>query len=404
MRAREDALEPTERTAGSLQGWILVSASWLSVVATSLIAPILPRMAAHFASTPGVETMVQLSIALPSLFVGLLAGSAGILVDRIGRRGVLMVGLVAYALLGMAPLWLNGLPAILISRCGVGVAEAAIFTAGGALLGDYFRGQEREKWFALQAGSATLLAVAMLLIGGALGEISWRAPFIIYALPLLQGALVLAFIREPTRPTAILVQAKTAERFDWRKVAVPAAVSLFSSMAFFVVVIQLGFVLTQRGYASPALIGFGAAGSSLAVPVGALLFRLMGRWSPAARLALGFTLLALGFTIIGLAQGYGATVAGATVNSLGGGILIPTLMSWSLRDLNSTELGRGTGIWNTAFALGQFLSPLSVIAISSALGGLSNTILTYGAVTGVAALIAVFATRQSNAGQTKLRT
>jgi len=315
-----------------------------------------------------------------------------------------MVGLVAYALLGMAPLWLNGLPAILISRCGVGVAEAAIFTAGGALLGDYFRGQEREKWFALQAGSATLLAVAMLLIGGALGEISWRAPFIIYALPLLQGALVLAFIQEPTRPAAILVQAKTAEPFDWRKVALPAAVSLFSAMAFFVVVIQLGFVLTQRGYASPALIGFGAAGSSLAVPVGALLFRLMGRWSPAARLALGFTLLALGFTIIGLAQGYGATVAGATVNSLGGGILIPTLMSWSLRDLDSTELGRGTGIWNTAFALGQFLSPLSVIAISSALGGLSNTILTYGAVTGTAAVIAFVATRHRNADQTKLST
>ena len=382
-------MEPTERTAGSLQGWILVSASWLSVVATSLIAPVLPRMAAHFATTPGVETMVQLAIALPSLFVGLLAGSMGVLVDRIGRKGVLLVGLAAYALLGMAPLWLDALPGVLISRGGVGVAEAAIFTAGGALLGDFFRGQEREKWFAVQAGSATLLAVAMLLIGGALGEISWRAPFVIYALPILQVGLVLAFIREPKRPGREATTEKAASSFDWRKVALPAAVSLFSSMAFFVVVIQLGFVLTERGYDSPAMIGFGAAGSSLAVPVGAMLFRLMGRWSPASRLSLAFALLALGFAIIGLTRSYGATVAGATVNSLGGGILIPTLLSWSLRDLGSGELGRGSGMWNTAFALGQFFSPLSVLGLGSLLGGLSQTLLAYGAMVGIAAAISV---------------
>jgi MFS family permease len=407
VRSWEDVLAPAERAVGSLQGWILVSISWLGVMATSLISPILPQMAAHYATTPGVETMVQLSIALPALFGGLLAGLVGLLVDRIGRRVVLMVGLVAYALMGMAPLWLEGLQAILVSRCGVGVAEAAIGTAGGALLGDYFRGQEREKWFAVQAGSATLLAVAMLLIGGALGEIGWRAPFIIYALPVLQIALVLAFIREPTRPAAGLVKAQALARFDWRKVMLPAAVSLFSAMAFFVVVIQLGFVLTERGYTSPALISYGAAGSSMAVPLGALLFRLMGRWSIAARLALGFALLALGFMIIGLNHGYGATVMGAAVNGLGGGILVPTMMSWSLLNLDSAELGRGTGVWNTAFSFGAFLSPLSVLVMTGALGSLSSAVLAYGVLTGVGAaiaLIAMIAARRTGASQIKLGT
>jgi MFS family permease len=101
-------------------------------------------MAAHFTATPGAEGLVQLGIGLPALFVALLATPLGFVADRVGRRPVMMTGLLIYAVCGMAPLFLHALPSILLSRAGVGVAEAGVLAAGTALIGDLFQGQTRK--------------------------------------------------------------------------------------------------------------------------------------------------------------------------------------------------------------------------------------------------------------------
>lgn len=58
------------------------------------------------------------------LVLALLAPFAGMIVDRLGRKRLLVVATGLYAVFGMAPLWLDFLHAILISRVLVGVAAS----------------------------------------------------------------------------------------------------------------------------------------------------------------------------------------------------------------------------------------------------------------------------------------
>lgn len=52
--------------------------------------------------------------------IALLAPFAGRIIDTFGRKRLLVTALVIYSVFGTAPLWLDGLPAILLSRAGVG--------------------------------------------------------------------------------------------------------------------------------------------------------------------------------------------------------------------------------------------------------------------------------------------
>lgn len=365
---------PTGRSSRAaplaLQGLILVSVAWLAVMATSLIAPVLPLMARHFADAPNARELVQLTVALPALMVALFAVPVGLLIDRLDRTPVLIGGLVLYAAAGLAPTFLDALPAILASRCVVGLAEAVVMTTGTALLTDLFDGPTRERWFALQTGSATLVSVVVLALGGALGEVSWRTPFFAYALPSILAVLVWRLVDRPVRRAGASPNQESvvAGEGGWGALAAPALTTLLASVAFYVVVIQLPFLLAARGYAAPGQIGLGAALAAAAVPLGSVLFRVLARREVAARMALSFALSAAGFLLMARQTDYAGTLAGAFINGVGSGLALPTLLTWATGGGDAHHRGRSTGAWNTAFFLGQFLSPIVFAMLSLAPG------------------------------------
>src|SRR5471032_2311326 len=80
---------PGGRLPGAAQGWVLIATAWLSVIASSLIGPVLPTMARVFAAVPAVSLKLSLIATLPALFVALLATPFGAAGDRFGHRRVL---------------------------------------------------------------------------------------------------------------------------------------------------------------------------------------------------------------------------------------------------------------------------------------------------------------------------
>ena len=384
-----------EKSPGALQAWILIAATWLAVMASAIIAPVLPKITATFRGTSHEELMVALIATLPALFISLLAVPFGLLADNVGRRRLLLCGLIIYGFFGISPLWLHSLGGIVASRAGVGFTEAMIMTAATAMIGDYFSDKRREHWFALQTGSANVIAILMIGIGGLLGETSWRAPFGIYGLSFLLIPLVLFFIWEPRRlPKLVdgvpqrLFEHGDAPTFRWGRTIWICIITAFVSTAFYVVVIQLGFLLTERGITSPKLIGRGTAIAVLAMPVGAVLFRFL-RVRFVTKLAMSLVLSSAGFFMVALSNGYASTIAGAALNDLGSGLALPTLMSWALATLPARVRGRGTGAWQSAFAFGQFASPLLILGLAHVLGGRSHAVMAFAwacAISAVAAL------------------
>lgn len=370
-----------QRRGSPLQGWTLVSSSWLAVIASgALLGPVLPRMTEQFRSVPRVDVLISLVATLPALFVGLLAMPFGMLGDRIGQRRLLFWAALVYGFLGIAPYWLQSLPAIVVSRAIVGIAEAAIMACGTALIGHYFSGNSSARWYAIQAGSTPLVAIVVIASGGGLGETDWHNVFLVYCFAFVIFVLVALFLREPQHepaPSAPKQQAAVdSDAMDWRRLLGISAITLFVFSAFMITVIQTGALLTERGIPSPRSIGFWQSFSSLANPLGALIF---GLWvaKPVSKLTTSLVLMGIGFGVIALQPSWQAALLGAVITNLGCGLVQPTLTTWALADVPHSVRGKAAGTWLSAAFIGQFLSPLSIVWLKGLSGSLSSAVLCY---------------------------
>jgi len=134
--------------------------------------------------------------------------------------------------------------------------------------------------------------------------------------------------------------------------------------------VHLAFLLNALGVLSPLTIGLLAGFAALAKVIGTLIFHRL--------FIIGFTisrLLTLSFACsgMGLALAAAATmnvvVIGVLINGLGGGLLIPTLLTWNMRSLPVERRGFGTGAWTGSFFLGQFVNPFVVLPLAGMAGG-----------------------------------
>lgn len=383
--------------AGFMTGVSLLLPITLTTMAIVLLTPIIPDLMSEFAAVPGHEYWVPMILTVPSLCVALLCPLAGVLGDRFGRRRLLLGSFVLYAALGVAPLFLSDLTHILLSRVGVGVAEALIYVLSTTMIGDYYAGARRDRWLAAQTAFASMSALLFFNLGGVLGESGWRTPFWAYASALAMFALVWKFTWEPAGDGARAEagEAQAARNlswagFPWATMAAIVAVTVYGSVFFYTVQIQAPSGLAELGLASPAERGFLTSIASIGVPLGTFLYSRIGpRWPVTRLLATEFALLATGFMLMGKAGSVPGFLAGCFVNQVGAGLLLPTLLVCSMSVLKFEFRGRGTGFWQSAFAFGQFLSPVVVTYAGHRAGGLLGAfmVLSAAAVVGVVAAL-----------------
>ncbi len=361
--------------AGFMTGIALLLPITLSTMAIVLLAPILPALMQAYADVPNSEYWVPMILTVPALCVALFSPVAGMLGDWFGRRRLLLWAFVGYAVVGVAPVFLSSLPAILASRVLVGIAEALIMVLSTTMIGDYFSGEKRDKWLAGQTAFASMSALVFFNLGGQLGTFGWRAPFWVYLSALLMLALVLRFTWEPAEGHE-LDEAEAAPHhaswagFPWTRMAGIIAITIYGSVLFYTVQIQAPIGLTGLGITDPAQTGFLTSIASVGVPLGTFVFSRIGRWPVARLLLLEFALLTLGFGLMAGAASPTVFLTGCFINQLGAGMLLPTLLVWAMSGLPFEIRARGAGLWTGAFSVGQFLCPVVVTLAGKQFGGL----------------------------------
>ncbi|MGP4006401.1 MFS transporter [Streptomyces sp. 4N124] len=378
------AVLPTSGAAHRLRVALLMAGSCLPILGAVLIAPVLPKMQDHFADTPGAGALVPMALTVPALALGLLAPFAGVIVDRLGRKRLLIVATVLYAIFGTAPLWLESLGAIVASRALVGVAEAAIMTCSTTLIGDYYSGRVRDRYLALQTMCASASATAFFVIGGAAGSAGWRTPFWIYAVSLLIAPLMAIGLPKPTAATGAAevgdgdgestdTTVAPKRSFPFRQLAGICGLTVFGALVFYTVPVEMSYLLDDLGVTATSVIGLATAIASAATVAGAITFAKL-RGTPGPRLPLVFALCAAGFAVMWLANSAPLLIVGAVLNCLGTGLLLPSLLTIAMSRLDFADRGRGTGLWTASFFIGQFICPLVLIAAKSALGTLAAAV------------------------------
>jgi MFS family permease len=380
------------QVAGPPQLVLLLAGSCMSVLGSVLIAPVLPQMAAEFAGTAGVDLLVPIALTIPALMIGLTAPFAGIIVDAVDRKRLLIGAMVVYSVVGTAPLYLDSLGAIVASRVGVGLCEAAIMTCCTTLIGDYWSGAKRSRYLGLQTLVAALSATVFFAAGGLLGASGWRTPFWLYAAAVVIAVPMVLALWQPARPAAAPGRRKL-EPVPWRALAGPVAVTFFGGVWFYVLIVQLSFVLTALGSGAPGTIGAVSAAMSLATAAGAVAFARAAGRGPRLLLPVEFGITAVGLGIVAAAGALPQVAVGAILAGFGTGMLLPTLLTWAMNRLTFAQRGRGTGIWTGSLFVGQFLCPLIVAGVAAAVGGLQPAIGVLGVMALVMAVVTGFALR-----------
>lgn len=382
----------THNEATTEHGIILILAAVMPAMAIISLVPVMPLLSQEFSSVSNSEALVPIALTIPALCVAIFSPIAGLLSDRIGRKMLLLFGLLGYAAVGIIPFFLTNLFQIIGSRFVLGIFEAVIMTVSTALIGDYFKGDAREKWIGIQIGAVSVSAIILIALGGALGEfLGSRGPFLLYLIALPIALLVFLKLFEPR---AIEKTSASGKNLPWKTLLPLLIITLAVGVFFYTVIVSLGDILLLVEEVSPAQIGLIGAAVNLGVMIAASSFiKLKGNSSGPKLLAIGFALFSIGYVGMGVSSSIAGSVIAAIITSLGAGFLLPCMLAWVMSILEAGDRGKGTGLWTGMFFLGQFVAPLVVVALSGPLAGLSNVLVFYGITAAVLMVAALWASR-----------
>jgi len=275
----------------------LTGAAFLIFAQAFMIAPILPRLAQVFDSRVGF-----IGLAVPAYLVpyGVTSLVWGPLADRIGKRRVIIVCLVAFAGLTAATATATGASAFILWRAAAGLAASGIIPVGVALIGDVVpynkRGHALGWLFGGMAGGMAIGSTA-----GALAEpvVGWTGLFLIVAAA-AASAVVIVARTVPTRPSPVGSEPYRAVVRGYLDLLRDSrARGTYSYVGFNAVLHSglytwLGLYLHQRFDLGPtgiglALLGYGVPGFLLGPVIG----RLADRFGRARLIPVGLAIGAL---------------------------------------------------------------------------------------------------------------
>jgi MFS family permease len=337
-------------------------AASLTVMANATISPALPGLERLFHSDPNAAILTRLLVPAPSLMVAIVAPFAGLLADRFGRRHLLLAGVLLFVISGCAGLLLPDLPTIFASRLVLGIAVALVMTAQTALIGDYFEGWRRGAFAGLQVSARNFGGFLFISLAGWIALLSPRAPFAIYALPLVFLPFMWRAIVEPvlaarSRSSSVEGEGKAHRRW------VPTFVALvllqaITNMLFFLMPTQLPFLFDVRGVNSAVMTGTALGVLTLAGGCFALLYaRVENGIGFGGVFAVGYGAMACGFLLLILSEAF-FSLAGAAMIGGGYALVSPAFVALALGTAPASRRGLAGGLLTASIFIGQFISPL----------------------------------------------
>jgi MFS family permease len=380
----------------------LLLASSLTVMAGATVSPALPAMKQQFESAisdPDLRaTLVKLVITLPALFIVIGSPIAGTIVDRFGRKSLLLISAVLYGLAGSSGLYLENLTAILVGRAILGLAVSGVMVSATTLIADYYAGPARAAFMGLQAGSMGLGGVLFLTLGGALAQQNWHFPFGIYLFAWLIVPLIALFILEPDRsPKASTVSTTAAATTPIAVLAIIYGLTTLSQIAFYLIPVQLPFFLESLVKAAPTQSGMAIALCTLFSAAASLTYgKLKQRIEFTAFLPIIFGFMGIGYLLIGQSSNWAQALVGLAVSGMGLGILMPNMTVWLSSAVADSSRGKALGWLSTSMFLGQFLSPIVTQPLTKSFGLGGTYALTGGLLTIVALGFALFKSQVRN--------
>ncbi|MFJ2544049.1 multidrug effflux MFS transporter [Microbacterium sp. NPDC087589] len=291
---------PVQSTGRRLLPSLLLLLTVFGPISMDLYLPALPALSAELGA---VTSVAQLTVT--ACLIGLAAGQliAGPLSDRFGRRGILLIGIVAYiltsVLCALSPTIELLIPARLVQGLAGGVG-IVIATAAGR---DVFEGKALIRFYGRLTVIGGFAAIVGPLLGGLLNTFTdWRGLFVFLAVIGVAILVITLLVFGETLPAEQRTRGGFGETLHAYRTLLSDRVflgavlnqgflyaALFAYLAGSTFVLQDIYGLTPQWYA--AAFGLNSAGHMV---FGYLAGRTAERWSIPGTLALGIVVTGLG--------------------------------------------------------------------------------------------------------------
>lgn len=345
---------------------LLAGVSALGSLAIHMFVPAMPSVARELAAQPGT---VQLTVSLYLLGLGGGQLAAGPISDAVGRRPVLLAGIVIFVAASLCAAQAPNIELLLAARLIEAAGAAASMISSRALVSDLSARADTPANLAALASAVLLSPTIAPTIGGALVSLAgWRFVFIVLALSGIGAGVAAALLvprqaRLGARPHLLRSYARLARNARFRGYV--AGNSLASS-ALFLFLAGSPFLLIGESRLSPAQAGLCyifVAGSAI---LGTFAVRRL-RGRDAFRLGLG-SVAAGGAAMLAIAllggSGPIALIAPMAVVGLGCGIASPTGIAGAMHAED--------GIAGTASSLAGAIQMICSAGVTAAVSGVAS--------------------------------
>jgi MFS family permease len=176
---------------------VLLLASVSSPLGTSVLSPVLDSLTGPFGVSGARIGLLMAAFTAPAIVAIPLVGA---LSDRVGRKPVLMVGLLVFGLAGLAIPLTTDFRIVLVLRAIQGVGYTGLAPVLIAATGDLFAGARDATAQGLRFTTVGVSMTLFPLVAGAVVAVGWRYPFALYAVAVATVPVVAVRFTEPSRP------------------------------------------------------------------------------------------------------------------------------------------------------------------------------------------------------------
>lgn len=357
-------------------GFIFVSAI-ASAMSIGIMVPILPNLLKQFTGGDTASASEwNVIFATCGGAMSFLAGPVlGMLSDRWGRRPVLLVSLFG---LGFDFLFMAFAPSLgwlFVGRLISG-ATSGVFSTANAYVADVTPPDSRARAFGWMGSAFSIGFLAGPAIGGMLGQINLRVPFMAAAALTLLNALYGLFVLPESLPPERRVAAFSLRRANpigsLRLLRSADGLMGLAGIYFLTALSQMvwpSIFVLYTGYRygwTPGIVGLAMmAGGVMGVGVQSFLVGpVIRRFGERGAMLAGAAASALGIGWYGLAPTGWAYMAGMPISCLGG-LLIPGLQGLMSRRVGPSEQGQLQGANQSLAGLASVIGP-SIFGLSFA--------------------------------------
>ncbi len=368
--------------SGGASRLILFATVFFDLLGFGIVIPFLPMYAARLGIGAGA---IGLLLSAYSITQFICAPLLGRLSDRIGRRPIIMLGLLGSSLSYLIYAFTASFAGLLISRAVHGACAATISTAQ-AYVADTTEESKRAQAMGMIGAAFGLGFVLGPAVGGLLGAVSLRTP-VLFAAALTFANLIFAALRLPESldPQAAARDAATKPRaregmrssFDLprrlkqHRVIAPLFLVAFL-ITFAIAALEATFALTVPavyGYAAAGVGGLLAfAGLMQAIAQGYLVGKLVPRTGEPALVVGGAAALAAGLAPLGSWPSHLALYAMLILIASGYGIGTTALTTLISRRTARELQGEALGLNQSVLSLARVIGPIAGGLVYQAMG------------------------------------